>query len=209
MNNEMETAAAETQEEVISVKSEPKKTSRGKRATVTVEAPAADVVEAPAVSPAPEKKVHQKKQYDLHDMVSVRNMTPGGLIYKSNRNVGYIVEWAEYNDEQPMEIMELKNMLASQRAFFERNWIWIDDPELVDHLGVAKYYKNMLSPDEVESMFDLEPGEMIIKIKALTKDMQNTIRVVAREKVLAGEVASYAAVQALEKYFGIVFGEEE
>lgn len=156
----------------------------------------------------PKAAPKQKKVYDMHELVSVRNMTPGQLIYKSNRNIGYIVEWAAYNDEQPMEIMELKNMLASQRGFFERNWIWIDDPELLVELGVARYYKTMLSPEEVDALFDLDADEMIAKVAALTKDMQTTILTVAKEKVAANEIKSYQMIQALQKYYDISFDEE-
>lgn len=221
MNEEM-TVTASTESAVII---EPKKSSRGKKpaggTSAKKEQTAAPAEEADAVpeevTPAEittEKVVEttvpkQKKQFDMHDLISVRNMTPGGLIYKSNRNVGYIVEWAEYNDEQPIEIMELKNMLASQRTFFERNWIWIDDPELLEYLGAAKYYKNMLSPDAVDELFDFEPDEMVSRIKLLTKDMQNTIRVVAYNKVRDGEINSYPTIQALQKYFNISFDDEE
>lgn len=186
--------------------------------TVQVEAPAVEKKTAPAKKTAkketkaaveePKAAPKQKKVYDMHELVSVRNMTPGQLIYKSNRNIGYIVEWAAYNDEQPMEIMELKNMLASQRGFFERNWIWIDDPELLAELGVARYYKTMLSPDEVDALFALEADEMIAKVAALTKDMQTTILTVAKEKVAANEIKSYQMIQALQKYYDISFDEE-
>lgn len=205
MNNELETVTTETGTETIAIK----KTTRGKKAAVSVdEAASTPAAESPAPAAKPEKKTKVRKQYDLHELVDVRNMTPGKLIYKSMRNAGYMVEWDTYGDEQSIEISELKNMLASQRAFFERNWVWIDDPELLEFLGASRYYKNMLSPDAVDELFDLDADSMIDKIRTLTKDMQNTIRVIAVEKVNGGEITSYPVVTALEKYFGVKFDEE-
>lgn len=210
MNNEMETATIE-----ITETTEVKKSARSKKAAVSAGEDAASAPAAESTAPADtgkpektEKKPKTRKQYDLHEMADVRNMTPGKLIYKSARNAGYMVEWDFYGDEQSIEISELKNMLASQRVFFERNWIWIDDPELLEFLGASRYYKNMLSPEEVDDLFALEADPMIKKISGLTKDMQNTIRVLAREKIGSGEVESYSVVQALEKYFGVRFDEE-
>jgi hypothetical protein len=205
MNNELETVTTETGTETIAIK----KPTRGKKAAVSAdEAVSAPAAESPAPAAKPEKKAKVRKQYDLHELVDVRNMTPGKLIYKSMRNAGYMVEWDTYGDEQSIEISELKNMLASQRAFFERNWVWIDDPELLEFLGASRYYKNMLSPDAVDELFDLDADSMIAKIRTLTKDMQNTIRVIAGEKVSGGEIVSYPVVSALEKYFGVKFDEE-
>lgn len=177
-----------------------KKVSAAKKTTVKKTSPT--VKASVAEKETPKEAVKVKKQYDLHDLVSIRNMTAGALIYKSNRNLGYLVEWAEYGDEQPMEVLELKNMLASQRGFFERNWIWIDDPVLVEELGIGKYYKHMLSPEQVDALFDEDVDVMIQKIESLHSDMRNTVRVVAKKKIADGEITSYTIIQALQKYFG-------
>lgn len=173
------------------------------------------VVKKAATAKATETLVKQetskkvKKQYDLHDMVTVRNMTAGSLIYKSNRNLGYIVEWSGYNDEQPMEVLELKNMLASQRRFFEKNWVWIDDPTLIEELGLSKFYKHMLSPEQVDALFEEDVDTMVRRISELSSDMQDTARVVAKEKITNGEITSYTVIQALQKYFGESLTDEE
>lgn len=204
MNNEMETMVTEPSETAETI--EVKKPTRGKKAAATTVA--AEGTASAAAETKPEKKPKTRKQYDLHELADVRNMTPGKLIYKSARNAGYLVEWDSYGDEQSIEISELKNMLASQRIFFERNWIWIDDPELLEFLGAARYYRNMLSPDEVDDLFSLDAESMIAKIKTLTRDMQNTVRVLAGQKVRGQEIEAYSVVQALEKYFGVDFSEE-
>lgn len=200
MENEILNATTEpTTETVVEKKTTPKKAVVKKAAT-------AKVAETPVKQETP-KKV--KKQHDLHDMVTVRNMTAGSLIYKSNRNLGYIVEWSGYNDEQPMEVLELKNMLASQRRFFEKNWVWIDDPTLIEELGLGKFYKHMLSPEQVDGLFEEDADTMVRRISELSPDMQDTVRVVAKEKIANGEITSYTVIQALQKYFGESLTDEE
>lgn len=200
MENEILNATTEPAAEAVVEKKPTTKKAVVKKTTT------AKVVETPVKQETP-KKV--KKQYDLHDMVTVRNMTAGSLIYKSNRNLGYIVEWSGYNDEQPMEVLELKNMLASQRRFFEKNWVWIDDPTLIEELGLSKFYKHMLSPEQVDALFEEDVDTMVRRISELSSDMQDTVRVVAKEKITNGEITSYTVIQALQKYFGESLTDEE
>ena len=78
--------------------------------------------------------------------------------------------------------------------------------------GLIQWRNKLLAqgryPDAVDELFDLDADSMIAKIRTLTKDMQNTIRVIAGEKVNGGEITSYPVVTALEKYFGVKFDEE-
>jgi len=58
-----------------------------------------------------------KKKIPSNQMIECKNGTMGPLIYKSNRNIGYTVEWEEFGEPQEMEYSELLNMRASIQSF--------------------------------------------------------------------------------------------
>lgn len=154
------------------------------------------------------KKPKDSNAHDLNEMVLVKNMTPGKLIYISNRVQGYRVDWESRGDEQYMELIELMNMFASQRAFFKENWIWLD-PDILAYIGALKFYENSLSPDDLEAIFELPVDQLISTISRLTDSMKIAVRRYAKEKITSGELADLNVVRALEKFYEESFEQDD
>ena len=154
------------------------------------------------------KKVIERNSHDLNELILVKNMTPGKLIYISKRVQGYRVDWENRDDVQYMELIELMNMFASQRAFFSENWIWVD-PEILEYLGATKFYENSLTPEDLEAIFNLPVDQLISTISRLTDSMKLTVRRYAKEKIVKGELTDLNVVRALEKFYDEVFEDEE
>lgn len=154
------------------------------------------------------KKVIERNSHDLNELILVKNMTPGKLIYISKRVQGYRVDWENRDDVQYMELIELMNMFASQRAFFSENWIWVE-PEILEYLGAAKFYENSLTPEDLAAIFNLPVDQLISTISRLTDSMKLTVRRYAKEKISRGELTDLNIVRALEKFYDEVFEDEE
>ena len=154
------------------------------------------------------KKVIERNSHDLNELILVKNMTPGKLIYISKRVQGYRVDWENRDDVQYMELIELMNMFASQRAFFSENWIWVE-PEILEYLCAAKFYENSLTPEDLEAIFNLPVDQLISTISRLTDSMKLTVRRYAKEKIVKGELTDLNVVRALEKFYDEVFEDEE
>lgn len=154
------------------------------------------------------KKVIERNSHDLNEMILVKNMTPGKLIYISKRVQGYRVDWENRGDPQYMELIELMNMFASQRSFFSENWIWVE-PEILEFLGAAKFYEASLAPEDLEAIFNLSADQLISTISRLTDSMKLTVRRYAKEKIVKGELTDLNVVRALEKFYDEVFEDEE
>lgn len=154
------------------------------------------------------KKVIERNSHDLNEMILVKNMTPGKLIYISKRVQGYRVDWENRDDVQYMELIELMNMFASQRSFFSENWIWVE-PEILEYLGAAKFYEASLAPEDLEAIFNLPVDQLISTISRLTDSMRLTVRRYAKEKIVRGELTDLNVVRALEKFYEEEFEDEE
>lgn len=136
-------------------------------------------------------------------MIECRNGTAGVLIYKSQLNPGYTVEWDRFGDVQELEYRELVSMRGNQRRFFEENWILIDDLAVIKKLGVERYYKNSLTTDNFDTVFTM-PAEKIKKIvPALPGGTKDAIASEAKKKIETGELDSRSAIKALEESLSV------
>lgn len=193
---------------------EVKTTPRAKKTTGSPSKPVENDKVETVTQPAEEKKttamkkVIERNSHDLNELILVKNMTPGKLIYISKRVQGYRVDWENRDDVQYMELIELMNMFASQRSFFGENWIWVE-PEILEYLGAAKFYESSLAPEDLEAIFSLPVDQLISTISRLTDSMKLTVRRYAKEKIVRGELTDLNVVRALEKFYEEEFEDEE
>jgi len=146
-----------------------------------------------------------KKELPMNMLVPVINATQGHLIYISKRQVGYKVEWEKFGDVEHIELIELQSMRSSQRSFFEKNWIFIDDKDVLEFLRVEKYYKNIPTIDKFDSVFKLSPAEITTKISTMSEGMKTSIAARAKELINSGELDSMKIISAIQSATGYNF----
>lgn len=157
------------------------------------------------------KNMAKTLRIPLDTMVPVTCNTKGSLIYVSKKIAGYTIKWDGFGSTEYMELSELASMRNSDRRFFEDNWIICEDTEdytalqIYDFLKVAKYYKNIFTPETIDVIFEKSPGDIIKCISTLSNGMKQTIAVRAKEKIDAKELDSNNKIQALETALGMTF----
>lgn len=134
--------------------------------------------------------------------VTIKNGFNGKLVYRS-RKTGERFVWETFGDEQDIELQELKNAKSASRLFFENNWFMIDDPAVIEYLGVERYYRNALTLDGFDDVFKMKPDELIEKVALLSSGQRNSLAYRARQKIKEGEIDSLKVIDALEKSLGI------
>lgn len=144
------------------------------------------------------KQYKVKKNFSPNMLVPVKNGFQGRLIYKSRRT-GEVYVWDTFGDEQDIELQELRNARSSSRAFFENNWFIIDDPEIIEYLGAAQYYKNALKFDSFDDLFFLPPDQMSEAIKKLPNGQKRSVIYRAKQLISEGTIDSMKTIDALEK----------
>lgn len=134
--------------------------------------------------------------------ITVRNGFNGKLVYRS-RKTGERFVWESFGDEQDIELQELKNAKSASRLFFENNWFMIEDPEVIEYLGVERYYRNALSIDDFDEIFEMKPDVIKDKVGKLSPGQKNSLAYRARQKIKSEEIDSLKVIDALEKSLGI------
>ena len=157
-------------------------------------------------SPAPateEAEVKQAvaKEIDPSQYVTVRNGFHGRLVYISPRT-GESFEWDEYDDEQDMELRELKTAKAGAKSFFSENWFKLDD-WVIRYLGVESYYKHAKNMEEYDEMFTMDPDALRAEISEMTVSQKNSMAYRAKELIADGRLDSMRMIGVLEDALGI------
>lgn len=146
----------------------------------------------------------------LDTVVPVICNTVGGAFYSSKRTLGYAVEWEDIGSVEYMELGELSSMRNTDRRFFEDNWIVFDDTEeytasqLYDFLKVSKYYKNVLTSENIDEVFTYSKDKLIKTLSVLSRGMKQTIAARAKQK-LDENTLDKNIIDILESSLGIQF----
>lgn len=154
------------------------------------------------------KNMQKSVRIPLDTIVPVICNTPGGAFYASKKIMGYTVEWDNIGSVEYMELGELSSMKNTDKRFFEDNWIVLDDTEdytaeqLYDFLKVSKYYKNIITPDNLDTIFTYSKEKLVKTISTLSRGMRETIAVKAKQK-LDENTLDKNIIDVLESSLGI------
>jgi len=172
------------------------------KSTASVVEKKTDVVNA-VVETVNEKKSYKvKKNLDPNMIVTVKNGFQGHLIYKSKRT-NERFEWESFGDEQDMDLQELKNARNASKAFFTNNWFLIDDPEVLEYLGVTQYYKYALNFASFDDLFKMDADEIEETISHLSVGQKKSVAYRAKQLIDNGEIDSIKVINALEDSLSI------
>lgn len=194
----------ETMNEVMAenATAEPKTTAR-KTASRRKAKPAVEPAAEPAAELAAAKPIAVKKRELRPDeYVTIRSGFDGKLILKSTRT-GEKFIFAGFGDEHDIELQDLRKMKNTAKGLFENNWILIDDPDVIEYLGVGEYYRNALKYDEFDDIAKMSAAEIAERMKLVSAGQKETIAHHARRMVADGRIDSMKAIAALEEGLGV------
>lgn len=147
------------------------------------------------------------KKLDLNMYVTVRNGFPGLLVYVSKRT-GETFLFEGFGTEHEMELQELKSCKNNSKGFFENNWFLIDDPEVIEFLGVGEYYRNAFSYAEFEAMADMTADEIAEKMKHISPGQKLAVTRYAARLIREGRIDSLKVIKTLEDGLGVQLTEK-
>lgn len=144
------------------------------------------------------------KQIDPTQYIVVLNGYQGKLIYKSSRT-GEIFKWKEFGAEQEMELRELRNAKNTYKKYFEKNWFMFSDEFawVIDYLGVGQYYKNAISIDEFDTIFQKNPDELKEIIEGLSDGQKKAVAFRAKTLIADEVIDSNKVIRTLEEILGV------
>lgn len=141
------------------------------------------------------------RKLDPEMYVVVRNGYPGLLVYKSTKT-GEKFRFEGFGDEHEIELQELKKAKNESKDFFINNWFLIDDPEVIEYLGVGQYYKDAFSYDEFEELAEMTAEQVAEKVKLISDGQKLAVTRYARQLIQDGRIDSMKVIKALEDGLG-------
>lgn len=175
------------------------KTSTSQKARVDAPATKPEIIEKPIEAVKPVVKEIDPTQY-----VTVLNGYQGKLTYKSKKT-GELFKWNEFGSEQEMELRELRNAKNTYKKYFEKNWFMFSDEFawVIDYLGVGQYYKNVISIDEFDTIFQKTPDELKKIIEGLSDGQKKAVAFRAKTLIADEVIDSNKVIRTLEEILGV------
>lgn len=156
--------------------------------------------ESSEVENSPVYVLKAKNKIPMDAMVIVKSCVKGLLIYVSKKQTGYSERWSDFGEDVPMEMKELYSMKNTDKKFFTENWIEVD-PMVLRDLNMEKYYKDAISIEEMNNLFNLSAEELEPKLDAMKENMKNAFTLEAIERIENGTFTNLKLITLIEKKF--------
>lgn len=155
---------------------------------------------------------------DDSTLVRVKSNTFGELIY-INQKSGEETRWGICGEVQVMTVGDLRAMKNNQSAFFSNQWIVILGAEdenseikpadFYKHLGIIRYYQNLIEPSDFTTICSWSEQEIESKIALMSDSARHNLMVALNEYIKTGILDSSKQIKAFEKALGCKLAEAE
>ena len=90
-------------------------------------------------------------------------------------------------------------MKNAHKRFFQDNWITIDDPDVIQALGISNLYKNAVNGNDIKALFEMSPNVIRKRVAAMNDGMKSTVRSAAKLAIDNGTLDSVQRIRVLEE----------
>jgi len=149
-----------------------------------------------------EPKIQEQWKPDLNRMICIKNISNGGLIYKSKRQIGYTIQWDRKGSKNYMELGEFISLKNTDRRFVTEPWIRIledDEIEILRYANIYQYYKEILDIENVEEVLQMPFERFKTKFDNLPVGFKDAIVEHAAEMIKNGMLDSIKIKEYIEK----------
>ncbi len=162
-----------------------------------------EVVEEKVSKPQPKQ---EQWKPNLNRMICIKNIASGKLVYKSKRQVGFMIEWPKKGDTDYMELGEFISLKNTDRRFVTEPWIRImedDEIEILKYAQIFNFYKEILGLNNVSDILKLDFEKFKKKFDKLPDGYKNSVVESAAKMLQSGELDSIKIKNYIEKTMGI------
>ncbi|SDX95452.1 hypothetical protein [Thermoactinomyces sp. DSM 45892] len=162
-----------------------------------------DLIEKEQSNDDPTKKT-KSTEVDRDDLIEVMNGTSGGLKIGSSRT-GYIWEFSEYGQMDSIEYHELEAMRNRNPKLFADGVLILLNDEVVKKFRMEEVYENLVTPANVEKIFEKSVEELQLFIEKIPKGMLQTLVGQAVALYRQGKLTNIQMIKFLEERFNLTF----
>lgn len=140
--------------------------------------------------------------------VRVKSNVLGGLTF-INTISHERTSWAMCGEVQLISMGNLRNMKATQPAFFTNQWViilgvedeslGIKPADIYKSLAITKYYENLVEPSDFEKICGWDEDEIAEKVRLMSDSAKENLTVALIEFIDKGILDSNVQIRAFEK----------
>ena len=145
--------------------------------------------------------VKKKSKIDDDELIPVMNGLKGGLYYHDSQS-NKVWDFKEFGQEDYMTYRELKVLRNRFPAYLNKAWLIVLDEEVQKEFGLTDKYENIITPDNVEHVFNLSTEELESFIDRMPDGAKSTFIGIAMDKYQKKEINSLSTVDMIERKFG-------
>lgn len=138
------------------------------------------------------------------DQILVMNGFSGALTHRSG-STGRVWDFAEFGQTRKMPYSELLNIHYTSPKVFKNGWLVIMNRQIQEDFGLTDIYKNILTPENIDKVFEKDIKELDIFIDNLPEEMKVSFIMKAKELYRRKDkrLDSKSLIDFIEGKFGI------
>lgn len=140
-----------------------------------------------------------------NDLIETSSVTAGELVM-IGRKTRRMYRWKDYGDTAYVEYQDLvaECYSATSRYLFDPLFV-INSSEVIEQplfKKVADLYKNVLSAEEIDKLFNLDLPSFEKTLQRLPKGLRNSVKAIAADKIMNGSLDSINKIKAIDSILG-------
>ena len=133
-------------------------------------------------------------------MIKFISLAKGAVLLKGSAARPYVIE-NQYESRSFTET-EAKLIVSLMGSFMAQGYVYIDDADFVQKVGLSNAYKNMLRPDQLKALFE-QSADSVLNVYQIVSDGQKKIIIdMIGEKIGRGETVDANILRSLSKLSG-------
>lgn len=140
------------------------------------------------------------------ELIKLQSLTKGELCLSVGGKV--VVDFEKYGDIKPILYSELVNVVNQNRTFAEQGNFYIMDERAVYHLGLSRYYDNLVSGDFIDNIQDYDDDTLRSIVPSLSDVQKYTISRVLSDAIYHDERVDHNKIELISKLCGIDIQEQ-
>lgn len=138
------------------------------------------------------------------DKIFMMNCRTGTVSYHSERT-NKTWQYNKFGDQDTMEYAELITMNNNYPTYLQDGWLIVLDKEVQDELKLTDKYRNILTPDNADEIFDLSLEALERFVDALPEGQKASFVNIAQDKYEKDEIRQHQVVKFIENKFNFRF----
>ena len=136
------------------------------------------------------------------DLIVVMNGLNGSLVHRSSAT-GRVWKFNKFGQTDKIPYSEILRIRNVNSKVFDEGWLVILNEQIQDDFRLTDIYKNILTPETIDSVFNKNIEELEAFVRALPQGMKVTFVGKARELYQTKKLDSVRVIDFVESDFGI------